>query len=86
MKYLADANASAPLDWSELMRTYHCPFVSGMTLTLLYPILVPLLKTVPSHLEGKVRVYDAFIALDVVNRLRRELMPPTEEADKVSVS
>ncbi len=86
MKYLADANASAPLDWSELMRTYHCPFVSGMTLTLLYPILVPLLKTVPNHLEGKVRVYDAFIALDVVNRLRRELMPSTGAADIAPVS
>jgi hypothetical protein len=82
MKCLADANASASIDWSGLMRTYHCPFVSGMTLTLLYPILTPFLKTVPNHLEGKVH---AFVALDVVNRLRRELMPPTEEADKVSV-
>lgn len=68
------------------MRTYHCPFVSGMTLTLLYPILTPFLKTVPSHLEGKVRLYDAFVALDIVNRLRRELLPPVEEAEKVPVS
>jgi hypothetical protein len=86
MKYLAEANASASLDWSELMRTYRRPFVSGMTFILLYPILAPFLKTVPNHPEGKVRLYEAFVALDVVNRLRQELALPTEEADKVPVS
>ena len=68
------------------MRTYHCPFVSGLTLTFLYPTLVPFLKTVPNHLDGKVRVYDAFIALDVVNRLRRELSPPMAEPVPVTKS
>lgn len=68
------------------MSIYHRPFVSGMTLTLLYPALVPFLKTVPNHLEGKVRVYDAFAALDVLNRLRRIPVEQTEETDKEPVS
>ena len=67
------------------MRTYTRPFVSGMTLTLLYPTLTPFLKTIPNHLEGRLRVYDAFVALDVVNKLRSPLVVPDEEAEEEEV-
>jgi hypothetical protein len=56
-----------------------------MTLILLYPALAPFLKTVPNHLEGKVRVYDAWVALDVINRLQRMPINQTEETDKEPV-
>jgi len=58
------------------MRIYPPPFVTGATLRLLYPEITPLLNTVPSHLDGKVRVYNAYIALDVVNAVRKSAMPP----------
>jgi len=48
------------------------PFVTANTLNLLYPELAPLLGTVPSRLQGTERVYNAFIALDVVNALRKQ--------------
>ena len=47
------------------------PFITANTLLLLYPDLAPLLNTVPSRLEGTERVYNAFIALDVLNDLRK---------------
>lgn len=64
------------------MRTYHRPFVTGSTLTLLYPELAPLLHTVPNHLVYSVRVYNAYIALDVVNALRKLIMTQADEANK----
>lgn len=53
------------------MHIYHPPFITGKTLTLLYPELAPLLHTVPSHIEDNVRVYNAFVAMDIVNALRK---------------
>jgi hypothetical protein len=47
------------------------PFVTAQTLTLLFPELAPLLKKVPNRLEGEERLYDAFIALDVLNEFRK---------------
>ncbi|HLY24795.1 MAG TPA: hypothetical protein VKQ72_00555 [Aggregatilineales bacterium] len=61
------------------------PYVTAKTLSLLYPELEKLLDTVPNRLEDNVRVYNAFIALDVVNALRKEIrsqnQPPDAELD-----
>ena len=64
------------------MRTYHPPFVTGETLKVLYPELEPLLKTIPNHVEGNEHVYNAFIALDIVNELRRMATLATRRMSK----
>ena len=56
------------------------PFVSAETLILLYPELEPVLDTIPCRIQEKVRMYDAFIALDVVNALRKK--PPATYKDE----
>jgi hypothetical protein len=63
------------------MNISHRPFVTGKTLTLLYPELAPLLNTVPSTIEGNVRVYDAFAAMDIVNALRKEQASQADAAN-----
>ena len=63
------------------MRAEPIPFVSAEALILLYPELEPVLDTVPSRREDKVRVYNAFVALDVVNAIRKSLASQTDETD-----
>ncbi len=48
------------------MRIYPPPFVTGATLRLLYPEITSLLNTVPSHLDGKIRVYNAYITTRIL--------------------
>jgi hypothetical protein len=55
------------------------PFVTGETLTLLYPELASRLENVPSRMEDNVLVYNAFIALDVVNSLRDSSPSQTDD-------
>jgi hypothetical protein len=43
------------------------PFISAKTLCLLYPQLESLLDSIPSCEKDGVRLYNAFVALDVVN-------------------
>jgi hypothetical protein len=60
---------------------YHPPFITGKTLTLLYPEIAPLLHTVPSHIEDNVRKYDAFAAMDMVNMLRKAQASQADESN-----
>jgi hypothetical protein len=69
------------------MQTSRTPFVSGETLVLIYPELAAQLHDIPSRIEDKRRVYNAFIALDVVNALRKQaidlanvVIPPPVES------
>jgi len=62
------------------MRGEPVPFVSAEALILLYPEIEPVLDTVPSRREDKVRLYNAFIALDVVNAIRKSLTSQTDES------
>ena len=62
-----------------MMRGEPVPFVSAEALILLYPELEPVLDTIPSRREDKVRLYNAFIALDVLNALRKPLTSQTDD-------
>ena len=64
------------------MHSYPAPFVTAETLILLYPELEPVLDTIPSRREDKVRLYNAFIALDVLNELRKPLTSQTDESTR----
>jgi len=67
---------------SPTIRISHPTFATGEALTLLYPELATLLHTIPSQVEGEVRMYNAFIALDVVNSLRQPISSEVDESDE----